>query len=107
MEHYGFVWRRGHRSDLRVIRDASPHNLARLWCHMAENIEDKAQSEKPSALVDKISGLGQKIIGEIETIGGILTADPITEAEGEFNLEVGSVREEIEDSIEKENKENK
>ncbi|HBR56595.1 MAG TPA: hypothetical protein DEA22_03855 [Blastocatellia bacterium] len=74
---------------------------------MAENIEDKAQSEKPSALVDKISGLGQKIIGEIETIGGILTADPITEAEGEFNLEVGSVREEIEDSIEKESKENK
>ena len=74
---------------------------------MAENIEDQAQSEKPSALVDKISGLGQKIIGEIETIGGILTADPITEAEGEFNLEVGSVREEIEDSIEKENKENK
>ncbi len=58
-------------------------------------------------MVDKISGLGQKIIGEIETIGGILTADPITEAEGEFNLEVGSVREEIEDSIEKENKENK
>lgn len=70
---------------------------------MNENTEEKEQVDKPSALIDKISGLGQKIIGEIETIGGILTADPMTEAEGEFNLEVGSVREEIEDSIEKEN----
>jgi len=48
-----------------------------------------------------IGGLGQKIIGEIETIGGILTADPITQAEGEFNVEVGDIREDIEDDLEK------
>lgn len=70
---------------------------------MNEITEEKEQVDKPSALIEKISGLGQKIIGEIETIGGILTADPMTEAEGEFNLEVGSLREEIEDSIKKEN----
>ena len=50
-------------------------------------------------LAGKISGLGQKIIGEIETIGGILTADPITQAEGEYNVEVGDVREELEEDI--------
>ncbi|MBA2494011.1 MAG: hypothetical protein H0V31_04870, partial [Acidobacteria bacterium] len=31
------------------------------------------------------------IVGEIETIGGILTGDPITQAEGEFNVEVGTL----------------
>ena len=51
-------------------------------------------------IADRISGLGQKIIGEIETIGGVLTGDPITQAEGEFNVEVGDVREDIEEDLE-------
>ncbi len=46
-----------------------------------------------------ISGLGQQIIGEIELIGGVLTGDPITQAEGEFNLEVGEIRDEIEETM--------
>ena len=58
------------------------------------------QDEKEDhGLGDKISGLGQKIIGEIETIGGVLTADPITQAEGEFNVEVGDVREDLEEDL--------
>jgi uncharacterized protein YjbJ (UPF0337 family) len=60
------------------------------------------QDEKDShGLADKISGLGQKIIGEIETIGGVLTGDPITQAEGEYNAEVGDVREDLEDDLER------
>lgn len=55
-------------------------------------------------LADKISGLGQKIIGEIETIGGVLTGDPITQAEGEFNVEVGDVRENLEEDQEELNR---
>jgi uncharacterized protein YjbJ (UPF0337 family) len=51
-------------------------------------------------LKDRISGLGQKIIGEVERIGGILTGDPVTEAEGEFNVEVGELREQTEDDLE-------
>ena len=51
-------------------------------------------------LADNISGLGQKIIGTIENIGGVLTGDPITQAEGEFNAEVGDVREEVEEDLE-------
>ena len=42
--------------------------------------------EEKHGLKDKISGIGQVIIGELETIGGVLTADPITQAEGEFNI---------------------
>jgi uncharacterized protein YjbJ (UPF0337 family) len=51
-------------------------------------------------IADNISGLGQKIIGGIEEIGGILTGDPVTAAEGEFNVEVGDVREEVEEDLE-------
>ena len=47
-----------------------------------------------------VSGLGQKILGELETIGGVLTGDPISQAEGEFNWDVGHVREEIEEDLE-------
>ena len=54
-------------------------------------------------LADNVSGLGQKIIGKIETIGGVLTGDPITQAEGEYNVEVGDVREEIEEDLEDSN----
>lgn len=53
--------------------------------------------ENRDTLKEKISGLGQKIIGEIEQVGGALTGDPITQAEGEFNQEVGEIREELED----------
>ena len=63
---------------------------------MGENEKDHE-----NGLKDKISGLGQKIIGEIETIGGVLTGDPNTQAEGEFNVEVGDIREDLEDAEEK------
>ena len=48
-------------------------------------------------LKEKISGFGQKVIGEIETIGGVLTGDPNTQAEGEFNVEVGDIREDLDE----------
>ena len=58
-------------------------------------IEDtKEQSEK-----GKLSGFSQFIVGEMETIGGVLTGDPLTQAEGEFNVEVGTVREDIEEDL--------
>ena len=57
--------------------------------------------EEKHGLKDKISGIGQVIIGELETIGGVLTGDPTTQAEGEFNVEVGTIREEIEEDLEK------
>ncbi len=57
-------------------------------------------NEKENTLAENISGLGQKIIGEIETIGGVLTGDPLTQAEGEFNAEVGDLREEVEEDLE-------
>ena len=68
-----------------------------------ENVTDteKDKIEEKHGLKEKISGLGQFIIGEIETIGGVLTGDPLTQAEGEFNVEVGDVREELEDDLQR------
>jgi hypothetical protein len=63
---------------------------------------DGTEKEEKHGLKEKISGLGQFIIGEIETLGGVLTGDPTTQAEGEFNVEVGTVREEIKDDLEEE-----
>ncbi len=56
---------------------------------------------KPS-FAERIGSAGQVIIGEIEVLAGVINADPLAQAEGEFNIEVGSVREEIEEDIEHE-----
>jgi len=65
-----------------------------------ETVEEKDGEGGPAA---KISGFGQKILGTIENIGGVLTGDPITQAEGEYNAEVGDVRENLEDDLENNN----
>ena len=69
---------------------------------MSNGPNDKADSgdDHKHPLADNITGLGQKIVGEIESIGGILTGDPVTAAEGEFNVEVGEVRDEVEEDLE-------
>ena len=67
---------------------------------MAEN-----ETEHKHTFKENITGLGQKIIGEIETLAGVINADPLAQAEGEFNVEVGEIREDLEDEgIEDDNK---
>jgi len=65
---------------------------------MENEIEDERPEEKEHSVRSRITGLGQKIIGEIEEFAGVINADPLAQAEGEFNVEVGTVREELEDS---------
>ena len=62
---------------------------------MAENEGEKDQDANQGK---GIAGLGQVLLGQIEEIGGILTADPMTRAEGEFNIEVGEIKEDLEDA---------
>ena len=58
-------------------------------------IMSETDTHKPG-LKDKITGFGQKIIGEIEELAGVVNADPLAQAEGEFNVEVGTIREGLE-----------
>ena len=62
--------------------------------------ENEGETENKHTLKDGITGLGQRIIGEIESLAGVVNADPLAQAEGEFNVEVGTVREEIEEDLE-------
>lgn len=64
--------------------------------------ENESEQDEKHGLIEKVSGLGQAIIGEIETLAGVINADPLAQAEGEYNVEVGTIREEIEDDLEEE-----
>jgi hypothetical protein len=52
-------------------------------------MEDKNKLENETT--DTAEGIGQQILGELEIIGGILTGDPVTRSEGEFNIETGGI----------------
>jgi hypothetical protein len=60
--------------------------------------EEKKVHEE-NTTVEKLESVGQIIIGEMEKIGGILTADPISQAEGELAEDAGSVRYETADAM--------
>ncbi|MBK8150126.1 MAG: hypothetical protein IPK58_18495 [Acidobacteria bacterium] len=52
--------------------------------------EEKKQHDDQSTK-EKLGAVGQLIVGELEKISGILTGDPTTQAEGDYNLEAGSL----------------
>jgi hypothetical protein len=62
---------------------------------MTEETKDK--QENPT--VEKLESVGQIIMGEMERIGGILTADPVSQAEGELTEEAGEVRYETAEAL--------
>ena len=61
--------------------------------------ENESDTNQKHGIKESISGLGQKIIGEIESLAGVINADPLAQAEGEFNIEVGTVREGLEEDL--------
>jgi uncharacterized protein YjbJ (UPF0337 family) len=67
---------------------------------MTNEVKKDLPDEQDDETKGKISGFTQFVVGELETIGGVLTGDPLTQAEGEFNVEVGTVREDIEEDLE-------
>ena len=67
---------------------------------MQNDVEKPEPDESEEEKENRLSGFSQFIVGELETIGGVLTGDPLTQAEGEFNVEVGTVREGIEEDLE-------
>ncbi len=64
--------------------------------------EIEGENEHKHGIKQSITGLGQRIIGEIESLAGVVNADPLAQAEGEFNVEVGTVREELEETVDEE-----
>ncbi|MEP6849864.1 MAG: hypothetical protein ABI999_13490 [Acidobacteriota bacterium] len=62
---------------------------------------ENENDEKSSHLKDKLKGAAQSILGEIEELAGVVNADPLAQAEGEYNVEVGTVRENAADELDK------
>ncbi len=61
---------------------------------------EETNNTEESSTVEKIESVGQIILGELEKIGGILTADPISQAEGKLTEEAGSVHLETAEDLE-------
>ena len=61
--------------------------------------EIEGKTDQKHGFKESITGLGQVIIGEIESLAGVINADPLAQAEGEFNVEVGTIRKELEDDV--------
>ena len=62
---------------------------------MKKRKNEKSEEEKVNHTVENLESVGQMIIGGIEMVGGIITADGITREEGDFNIEVGSEHQEV------------
>lgn len=59
--------------------------------------ETKEQEE--SSTKEKLEGMAQVVIGEIESLGGVITGDPTTSAEGDFNVQVGTLHQESAEAL--------
>ena len=68
---------------------------------MTEETKDKKEKSR----VEKLESVGQIIMGEMEKIGGILTADPVSQAEGELTEEAGSVHFETAEAMDEDERE--
>lgn len=56
--------------------------------------QNEIKETEVSHTTENLESVGQMIIGGLETVGGILTANQTTREEGAFNLENGEIRQE-------------
>ena len=59
---------------------------------------EKENLDKPT-LTEEISNIGQIIVGELESIGGIINANPNARAEGDLRADEGIIREKIQHDL--------
>lgn len=63
-----------------------------------DSVEENEQ-KKTDHTIESIEAVGQIILGEIEKVGGILTANSTAQAEGDYNIEVGKLHKEVADDL--------
>ena len=61
---------------------------------------DEKEPNELNHTTETAESVGQIVLGEIEKIGGILTGDPITQAEGEYNISAGTLHEKSNEALE-------
>ena len=50
---------------------------------------EETKEKEENSTVEKLESVGQIIIGEMERLGGILTADPVSQTEGMLTEDAG------------------
>jgi hypothetical protein len=63
------------------------------------NEVEKTEEGETNHTTENLESVGQMIIGGLEQVGGILTGDPATRAEGEFNAQVGKLHQKSNKSL--------
>lgn len=60
---------------------------------------EETNEKNENATTEKLESVGQIIVGELEKIGGILTADPVSQAEGELTEDAGEAHYEVAETL--------
>ena len=60
---------------------------------------DEIIEPEESGAKENLVGMAQVIIGELESLGGVITGDPLTTAEGDFNIQVGTLHEDASEAL--------
>lgn len=60
---------------------------------------DETNETEENTTKEKLEGMAQVVIGEIESLGGVITGDPVTSAEGDFNVQVGTLHQEAAEAL--------
>jgi LDH2 family malate/lactate/ureidoglycolate dehydrogenase len=55
---------------------------------------DPEEAAEENLTEENLKGAGQRILGTLEMLGGVITGDPVTTAEGEFNDDIGKLHQE-------------
>ena len=60
---------------------------------------EETKEPKEGSAKERLEGFAQVVIGEIESLGGVITGDPMTSAEGDFNVQVGTLHQETAEAL--------
>jgi hypothetical protein len=67
---------------------------------MSEEIKkEENEAEGTNHTKESLEAVGQIILGEIEKVGGMLTANQTAQAEGDYNIAVGKLHKEVADDL--------
>ncbi|MDQ3634201.1 MAG: hypothetical protein M3405_06785 [Acidobacteriota bacterium] len=69
---------------------------------MSEELKKAIEKEEEETIdlnEENISATGQIILGEIEKIGGILTANTTAQEQGDYNIKAGRLRKEVAEDL--------
>lgn len=58
-------------------------------------MENEKEITEGHALTEEIANIGKIIVGELESIGGVITANPTARAEGDLRADEAILREKI------------